>query len=119
MATITGTSGNNSLKGTRDADKIYGLAGDDGLSGDMGNDELDGGAGNDVVNGNTGNDLLIYVANENTGFTDVYNGGTGADGRVATAPVDTLRLVLTRAEWLNPLLQTDIKNLLQFIKTNT
>ena len=41
---------------------------------------------------------------------DTYNGGSG---------VDTLRLVLTRAEWMSEALQSDIANYLVFMAANT
>ncbi len=50
MAVITGTSGNDTLRGTLEDDFIYGLAGDDTFVYDsstgFGLDYLDGGAGN-------------------------------------------------------------------------
>jgi Ca2+-binding RTX toxin-like protein len=48
MATITGTSGNDSLKGTTGDDRLYGLAGRDTLKGGRGDDYMEGGAGNDT-----------------------------------------------------------------------
>lgn len=94
---ISGGSGNDTLSGG---------GGDDVLNGDAGNDLLDGGAGNDYVSGGAGDDVLVYVAAENVGSTDWYSGDAGSD---------TLRLVLTRAEWMRPELQKDIANYLAFL----
>jgi Ca2+-binding RTX toxin-like protein len=59
MATIPGTSGNDTLDGTAADDIIYGYAGDDDLDGRAGNDRLEGGDGDDVLFGGAGNDILI------------------------------------------------------------
>jgi VCBS repeat-containing protein len=95
---VTGGSGHDTLNGE---------AGDDHLDGGSGNDVLDGGSGSDEVSGGSGSDTLIYVASENQGSTDRYDGGTGKD---------KLRLVLTRAEWMNPSLQADLAAYLDFIR---
>jgi hypothetical protein len=67
-AAISGTQGDDRLRGTIRADQIYGLNGDDTLFGFAGRDELYGGAGNDGVNagpradeiyGGSGNDRLF------------------------------------------------------------
>ena len=62
---ITGTAGNDFIRGSREADKIQGLAGNDQLFGNRGDDSLDGGQDNDILRGNQGNDTL--------------NGGSGQD----------------------------------------
>src|SRR5215208_3740956 len=49
MATITGTSGNDSLTGTTGNDTISGLGGNDTLNGNGGSDFFDGGAGFDTI----------------------------------------------------------------------
>jgi hypothetical protein len=51
MATLNGSSGNDSLTGSAANDAIFGFAGNDTL-GAGGNDSLHGGAGNDIINGN-------------------------------------------------------------------
>src|SRR4051812_7304787 len=50
MATITGTDGNNTLRGASADDTLYGLAGNDSLTGSGGADALYGGTGNDTLN---------------------------------------------------------------------
>ncbi|MBX3327389.1 MAG: calcium-binding protein [Nitrospira sp.] len=74
MANILGTSGNDTLVGTVDADSISVLAGDDTLYGQAGNDTLLGGVGNDWLLGRTGNDVL-----EGGAGNDVLYGGDHRD----------------------------------------
>lgn len=64
MATITGTSGNDSLVGTAGDDTLDGLAGNDTLRGNAGNDLLDGGAGTDLLDGGIGDDRYIVTAGD-------------------------------------------------------
>lgn len=104
--TLFGGPGNDQLNGGSGNDILFGGAGNDELKGDSGNDTLDGGAGNDEVEGGSGNDVAIYVMAENIGARDEYDGGAG---------IDTLRLVFTRAEWMQPQVQADIARYLQFI----
>jgi Ca2+-binding RTX toxin-like protein len=73
-AAISGTQGNDTLRGTRRADQIYGLNGRDTLKGFAGGDELYGGAGLDRLVGSGGNDE-IYGGNGQ----DKLLGGNGAD----------------------------------------
>src|SRR5688572_28560029 len=54
MATIFGTSGNDTLTGTAGNDSIYGQAGGDTLTGGLGNDTLQGGLGSDTYVFNLG-----------------------------------------------------------------
>ncbi len=54
MATVPGTSGNDTLRGTNDPDTITGAGGDDRISGEGANDSIDGGSGNDVLFGDAG-----------------------------------------------------------------
>jgi len=104
--TITGTSGHDHLNGGARDDVIHGQGGNDRIGGGAGNDVLDGGSGNDIVSGDSGNDTLIYDLSENVGSTDVYDGGSH---------IDTLQLVMTRAEWQSPAVQADIARYLAFL----
>ncbi|MEO1139269.1 MAG: Hint domain-containing protein, partial [Pseudomonadota bacterium] len=54
MATIPGTSGDDTLQGTNDDDTITGLGGNDRISGEGGDDGVTGGSGNDVIFGDAG-----------------------------------------------------------------
>ncbi len=87
MATLIGTSGNNTLTGTSIADTIIGQAGNDQLLGNAGSDVLNGGLGNDVLNGGSGGDTADY--------NNMSIGGTTYIG--ATAGV-TVNLNLTGAQ---------------------
>jgi Ca2+-binding RTX toxin-like protein len=61
MATINGTTGNDTLTGTAGADNINGLAGNDVLNGQGGNDQLFGDPGDDELDsdyGYTGADTM-------------------------------------------------------------
>lgn len=107
---ITGTAANEHLNGGSGADIINGMGGNDRINAGSGNDIIDGGSGNDIVNGDAGNDLATYVMGENVGSTDVYDGGSG---------IDTLRLVLTRAEWQSPAVQADLARYLTFLAQQT
>lgn len=86
---IDGGPGNDILRGQDGDDNVKGGAGNDTITGGNNNDTLDGNAGNDNLNGDSGNDTLVYTQSENTGATDIYNGGTGTD---------TLVLRLTAAQ---------------------
>lgn len=84
MATINGTSGNDTLTGTQFADSIFGFAGNDRLLGNGGNDTLNGGAGNDTLNGGLGIDVLnggagndtYIIDNTNDKINEAVNAGT-------------------------------------------
>lgn len=73
-AAISGTQGDDTLRGTGENDQIYGLNGEDDLFGLAGDDQLYGGAGTDDVSGSSGKDELYG----GSGF-DTIAGGPGAD----------------------------------------
>ncbi len=73
-ATIVGTSGRDSIRGTRRADVIVALAGNDAVKGGGGNDLVCAGGGNDRVAGDAGRDRLDGGAGK-----DRLAGGTGRD----------------------------------------
>ncbi|MBE9193324.1 FG-GAP repeat protein [Gloeocapsopsis crepidinum LEGE 06123] len=83
MATIQGTSGNDTLSGTQNDDTLFGFAGDDLLLGRGGNDVLYGGRRKDTLRGGNGDDTLygglgndvLYGGNGN----DTLYGGAGND----------------------------------------
>jgi Ca2+-binding RTX toxin-like protein len=72
--TITGTDGNDRIKGSQQDDTINALAGDDRVRGRAGNDVIDGGAGADRLFGNAGDDTLLGHAGP-----DRLHGGRGND----------------------------------------
>lgn len=72
--TITGTKGDDDLRGTAGKDVICGMAGDDTISALGGDDKVFGLAGNDKVDGGTGSDHLFAGIGQ-----DDLSGGGGAD----------------------------------------
>jgi hypothetical protein len=81
--TITGTPGNDRLRGTRRDDVICGLGGndrieggdgDDAIFGDAGSDQIDGGEDDDTLYGGEGDDKLTAGRGD-----DVISGGPGRD----------------------------------------
>lgn len=97
MATINGTSSNDSLNGTAASDVLNGLAGDDTLNGLGGNDTLNGGAGSDTyfVSGtlnilgvsilSPGNDTIINLDANSALDTVVLDGITLTEGLLGSA----------------------------------
>lgn len=92
IATIVGTSGNDTLTGTNGADVIVGLGGNDKISGGTGKDIICGGAGNDKISGGRGNDRIAGEAGKDrlsgnsgndslkgNGSNDRLSGGSGKD----------------------------------------
>jgi RHS repeat-associated protein len=83
VATIVGTTSNDTLTGTNANDVIVGLGGSDVITGGNGNDAICGGDGNDTLTGGNGDDTLIGdvgndILNGENG-TDVLSGGDGLD----------------------------------------
>jgi hypothetical protein len=72
--TITGTEGDDRLRGTRGDDVICGLEGDDVIDGRGGDDALFGDAGNDRIDGGDGDDNLYGSEGD-----DRLDGGRGDD----------------------------------------
>ncbi len=82
-ATIIGTGGSDTLRGTAGNDVIVGLGGHDTISGLGGNDVICGGSGQDTLTGGAGNDVLVGNGGRDTitGNTgnDILSGGNGRD----------------------------------------
>lgn len=74
MATINGTTGNDTLTSADNADILNGLAGNDTLYGNIGADSLYGGDGNDSMFGGDDGDLMQGGAGN-----DYLDGGLGID----------------------------------------
>lgn len=74
MATINGSSGDDSLAGTENADSISGLAGDDTIGAGQGADTVQGGDGEDWLDGGSGDDSLVGGDGDDT----LYGGDAGA-----------------------------------------
>lgn len=94
---ITGTAGDNEIKGTRNVDQMYGLGGDDDLFGRDGDDELYGGSGRDLLVGGPGDDEIYggsgsddllggpgndYINSADNNRQDVVDCGDGNNDRV-------------------------------------
>ena len=71
---------------------------------------LNGRGGNDLLFGRGGNDTLLFSLNENGAALDAYSGGEG---------IDTLRLMLTAAEWADPVVQSEVARYNQYLTTRT
>ena len=71
---ISGTDGDDTLRGTKYADNIFANAGNDVVNGLKGNDSLTGGTGNDKVYGGAGKDKISGKNGE-----DEEYGGKGKD----------------------------------------
>ncbi|QYK40117.1 MAG: Hint domain-containing protein [Paracoccaceae bacterium] len=85
MATINGTTGNDTLTGTADADLITALAGADSVNAGGGNDTVFGGDGADALNGEDGDDSL-----DGGGQSDSLYGGLGSDTLLGGGGADQL-----------------------------
>ena len=87
-ATVTGGTGNDSLKGGTGNDSLLGGAGNDLITAGEGNDTVDAGAGvdtieagigNDLLQGGTGNDIFRFNVTETLTKNDTVIGGDGTD----------------------------------------
>ncbi len=107
--TISGGAGADKINGNNSADYISGGAGDDRIHGNNGNDTLLGGAGSDDVKGGGGSDLLVYNYADGRTASDLYDGGDQQD---------SLRLEMTRADWLQSNVQADLAGLLSMFATS-
>jgi len=106
--TLNGGAGSDKLSGGAGSDTLNGGAGSDKLSGGAGSDILDGGSGSDRLDGGSGNDTLIYTLSENTGSTDLYQGGSG---------IDTVQLNFFTSDLLTTTAQMEINRYLQHLAT--
>jgi uncharacterized protein (TIGR01370 family) len=86
-------AGDDTIRGTYNADNLAGHAGNDVISGRSGSDTLDGGDGNDTLDGGSGNDTLLGGIGDDIiiggGGRDFMTGGGGADHFVFTRISDT------------------------------
>jgi Ca2+-binding RTX toxin-like protein len=111
-ADITGTAGDDEIRGIGEDDIINALAGNDTVKGNNGDDGILGGAGDDTIFGGNGNDLisgdgdddriwggdgndLLYGGSGNDNITggdgnDVGSGGSGTDLLVGDSGDDIL-----------------------------
>ena len=71
-----GDEGNDTVRGSRVADRLYGLGGDDRILAKAGDDLINGGAGNDTLEGGEGSDTYLFAAG--WGHDTVIDDGTVA-----------------------------------------
>ena len=83
---FAGTTGNDSVRGTWQADTLAAGAGNDTLYGHGGNDAIDGGAGSNWIDGGSGNDTILGGHDGN----DALYGGDGDDSLNGIQGNDTL-----------------------------
>ena len=83
--TINGTSGNDTLTGTINADLVNGLDGNDTINAGSGADVVNGGNGTDTLNGEGGDDVIYGGAGQ-----DTISGGLGNDHLYADDGTGTL-----------------------------
>jgi Ca2+-binding RTX toxin-like protein len=81
--TLSGTNGDDMLRGTNNSDTIDGKRGDDAIYGYGGKDTLYGGTGDDRIKGGSGDDYIYGWYGGNT-----LSGGTGNDHIYTTGPSD-------------------------------
>ncbi|WP_339469208.1 calcium-binding protein, partial [Pseudomonas capeferrum] len=92
---LTGTDGNDTVRGFATDDVMDGGSGNDYLYGENGNDTLKGGAGNDVLYGGNGNDLVLGGEGADQLYgdagDDLLDGGAGNDALNGGAGSDIYR----------------------------
>jgi RTX calcium-binding nonapeptide repeat (4 copies) len=81
---MTGTAGNDILKGAGGNDILTGGVGNDTLEGRDGNDQLFGGAGNDTLDGGRGSDILAGGDGDDTLIADAEDNIANITGGAGT-----------------------------------
>lgn len=97
------------FNGDSDGDSYTGAGGNDTIVTRGGSDVVAGGSGNDFVKAGAGNDQLIYVAADNVGKEDRYQGSSG---------FDTLSIFMTQDEIDASNIVADIAAFEAFAKKN-
>jgi serralysin len=86
--------GDDTIKGSSDAEFLYGNNGNDSILGGAGNDNILGGKGNDVLFGEVGDDSLRGDRDQDFldggDGNDIFHGGDGIDLLMGSAGNDTL-----------------------------
>jgi Ca2+-binding RTX toxin-like protein len=89
-----GTSGDDYIFGSDQADTLAGGSGADTLNGNGGDDDIDGGSDNDVLRGDSGNDTIRAGSGDDTATggagADDVNGGSGDDILAGAGGNDTV-----------------------------
>jgi Ca2+-binding RTX toxin-like protein len=97
MEVIAGSSGNDFLIGTYNADIIDGRASRDYINGAGGDDTLIGGLGNDLLDGGGGNDTFFFGAYHDA--DNVYNFSRSAGNMDVIYLGDGIDAYLVSQEW--------------------
>ena len=108
-STVLASGGNNTVTTGAGASNVTTGVGDDTITAGAGDAVVDSGLGNDTVTTAAGNDLVTYRVTGNAGHHSLFT---------AAAGVDTLNLVMTRAEWMSDAVQTDVATYLSFLAAN-
>ncbi|MBK7003610.1 MAG: DUF4214 domain-containing protein [Rhodoferax sp.] len=91
MATVTGTSNNDTLLGSADFDSFTGLDGNDSVDAGGGNDTLSGGLGNDALNGSGGFDTAIFGSGTSGVTVNLATGtASGGDGNDTLVSIENI-----------------------------
>ncbi|MBE1284778.1 MAG: hypothetical protein GJ676_15820 [Rhodobacteraceae bacterium] len=107
MPTFNGTSFDNVIHGSPDADAINGFGGNDTLFGKAGNDHIFAGSGNDSLHAGDGNDELFGGSGDDrlvfsgTGHNKAF-GGLGTDVVVIDLSSLSTSVSLSECSWLEP-----------------
>ena len=107
--TISTGAGNNTITTGAGNSTITTAAGDSIITTGAGDSVVDVGIGNGTVTLGAGTNLVSYHVTNNVGTQSLFNASTG---------IDTLNLVLTRAEWMSDAVQTDVASYLSFLADN-
>jgi serralysin len=104
--TLTGTGGNNELRGFEGSDTLVGGVGNDILDGGLNDDTMTGGLGDDLYYMDSPSDTIIELAGEGTdtlavGFTYVLANGSTLENLAAIAPAATTAINLTGNSGVN------------------
>lgn len=115
MATVTGTSNNDTLLGSADFDSFTGLDGNDSIDAGGGNDTLSGGLGDDVLNGSGGSDTAFFGSSTSRVTVNLATGkASGGDGNDTLSSIENI----TGSAYDDSLTGDDAANLLKGGKGN-
>ncbi|AFY71302.1 peptidase S8/S53 subtilisin kexin sedolisin [Thalassoporum mexicanum PCC 7367] len=93
-AGVRAFDGNDTIRGSLDAESINGNAGNDSLIGNLGNDYLIGGRTDDFIDGEGGNDIVNGNRDQDEvrggDGNDIVRGGQGNDSLYGDRGLDTL-----------------------------
>lgn len=104
--TVTAGNGNNTITTGAGLSHVTTGIGADTITTGAGDAVVDSGTGNDIVTTGAGNDLVFYHVTNNQGTHSFFTAGAG---------IDTLNLVMTRAEWMTTAVQADVDSYMSFL----